>query len=92
MTNLLNPKVILFFLSFFPQFITPGDAHRVAALLMLGAIFVTMSTAYTCTLAYLAAHLTRRLRARGGLQRWLARGTALAFVAIGCKLALVEHA
>lgn len=91
LTNLLNPKVVLFFLSFFPQFVRADSGARVSAFLILGAIFVAMSTAYTCTLAWVAGTLTRRLRGNARVRIWLERGTGAVFVAIGCKLALVRH-
>ena len=91
LTNLLNPKVVLFFLSFFPQFVRADADARVSAFLILGAIFVAMSTVYTCTLAWAAGTLTRRLRGNARVRLWLERGTGAVFVAIGCKLALVRH-
>ncbi len=91
LTNLLNPKVVIFFLSFFPQFVHADASGRTGAFLLLGAIFVAMSTAYTCTLAWMAGSLTQRLRASARMQLWLQRGTGLAFVAIGCKLALARR-
>ena len=79
------------FLSFFPQFVRADADARVSAFLILGAIFVAMSTVYTCTLAWAAGTLTRRLRGNARVRLWLERGTGAVFVAIGCKLALVRH-
>ena len=42
-TNITNPKVVLFFLTFLPQFITAGDPHAAQKLFFLGAYFVVFT-------------------------------------------------
>jgi threonine/homoserine/homoserine lactone efflux protein len=59
LTNLLNPKVVLFFLAFLPQFIRPDTADKTTAFLLLGMIFVAQSLLFLAVVAMLAA------RARG---------------------------
>lgn len=88
LTNLLNPKVILFFLSFFPQFVQPAAAHKTAAFLLLGAVFVVMSTCWNSGTALLAGTLTRRAGRNPQIRQWLERTVGAAFVALGVKLAL----
>src|SRR5690625_3471829 len=63
-SEILNPKTALFFLSFLPQFIEPAAGSVTGQLLLLGAIFVGMSLIYTSTLAVLADVLARRFKAR----------------------------
>ncbi|MEA3120722.1 MAG: hypothetical protein QOH33_263, partial [Paraburkholderia sp.] len=41
-----NPKVVLFFVSFFPQFVTGESDHKALAFLLLGAVFIAMSTVW----------------------------------------------
>ncbi len=88
LTNLLNPKVILFFLSFFPQFVHPSSAHKTAAFLLLGAAFVIMSTFWNSGTALLAGTLTHRAGRNPHIRQWLERTVGAAFIALGLKLAL----
>lgn len=90
LTNLLNPKVILFFLSFFPQFVAPEAPNKTAAFLLLGAVFLLMSTCWNCGTALVASTLAQRLRNGNDYQRWLERVVGGAFVALGVRLALVR--
>jgi threonine/homoserine/homoserine lactone efflux protein len=70
LTNVLNPKVALFFLAFLPQFIGPGAADQRLAFLALGAWFVLQSTVFLLAWVALLTRL-RRLPARPGLGRAL---------------------
>ena len=88
-TNLLNPKVVLFYLTFLPQFIAPGDSVlRVS--LVLASMHIAMGFAWLT--AYSAA--LRRLNAamsRSGVRRALEAATGGLLVAIGVRLAFAKH-
>jgi threonine/homoserine/homoserine lactone efflux protein len=88
-TNVLNPKVALFFLSFLPQFVDSSSSTKIPAFLVLGAVFVFNSALYCLTVAWFAAAISTRLRrgtgTRGG---WLKRAAGALFVGLGLKLAV----
>lgn len=91
MTNVLNPKVVLFFVSFFPQFVTTGADHKALAFLTLGGVFVVMSMAWNSFVAWIAGSVTQRFSGKPGVKRWLDRGVGSAFVGLGIKLATASR-
>ena len=88
LTNLLNPKVALFFLAFLPQFVAPDAAGRVAPFLFLGAVFVVNGTLWCLVLVLCASALSARLRGNPAGTRRLRRATGAIFVGLGARLAL----
>ncbi|MDF1486346.1 LysE family translocator [Ramlibacter sp. H39-3-26] len=90
-TNVLNPKVALFFLAFVPQFIAPGAPHKPLAFMLLGLLFIADSVPVGIGWALLAAALARRVGAmRRGL-RWLDRAAGVLFIGLGVRLALADN-
>ncbi|KHK57210.1 lysine transporter LysE [Ralstonia sp. A12] len=91
LTNVLNPKVVLFFLSFFPQFVDPHASHKAAAFLALGVVFIAMSTVWNSMVAWVAASVTRRVAGKPGIKRWLDRVVGTAFIGLGARLAFTTR-
>jgi threonine/homoserine/homoserine lactone efflux protein len=89
-TNVLNPKVALFYLAFLPQFIDPASPTKTLAFLMLGATFVTTGTLWCLVLATAAASLRGVLVRRRGLAAALDRAAGALFIALGIRLALAR--
>jgi threonine/homoserine/homoserine lactone efflux protein len=90
LTNVLNPKVALFFIAFVPPFIDPAAANKPLAFLMLGAIFTLNSTLCCLLLAWLAARLgAAGVGSRAGT--WIRRTAGGLFVLLGLRLALAER-
>jgi threonine/homoserine/homoserine lactone efflux protein len=87
-TNVLNPKVALFFLAFIPQFVAQGASSKVLAFLFLGAVFITTSTIWCAFLAISAARVTHRLRGGATTAVTIKRITGAVFVGLGVKLAV----
>lgn len=88
LTNVLNPKVSLFFLSFLPQFVDPGVQFVFAPFLLLGMIFFTTGSIWCLTLVYGATWITGRLQQQAPLGMVLKKATGALFVGLGVKLAL----
>jgi threonine/homoserine/homoserine lactone efflux protein len=91
LTNVLNPKVALFFLAFLPQFIDADAPHKALAFLLLGAIFNVNGTLWNLLVAWSASSLCRKLATGDGVVTWLNRALGGLFVALGVRLALSER-
>jgi RhtB (resistance to homoserine/threonine) family protein len=89
-TNVLNPKVALFFLAFLPQFIDPASNMKVFAFLMLGLTFVTTGTIWCLILAWFASSFSERLRTNETIGQWLNRAAGALFVFLGLRLATAK--
>jgi threonine/homoserine/homoserine lactone efflux protein len=86
-TNLLNPKVALFFLAFLPQFIDPASPMKVPAFVALGLTFVTTGTIWCLIVAWFASALSERLRGSRTVANILNRTVGSLFVFLGLRLA-----
>jgi threonine/homoserine/homoserine lactone efflux protein len=88
LTNVLNPKVALFFLSFLPQFINPDFADGPMPFLILGATFLVIGTLWCLFLAWSAALMTNTLRNNNFLETILQKLSGIIFIGFGLKIAL----
>ncbi|ULU26338.1 LysE family translocator [Dyella terrae] len=88
LTNVLNPKVALFFLAFLPQFVSMQAAHPQLGLLVLGLSFIGTGTVWSMALALLGGHIHRLLTARPRVGQWMDRVCGTVLLGFGVKLAL----
>ena len=91
LTNLLNPKVALFFLALMPQFIDAGSSRKVGAFLVLGLTFVTLGVIWVVMLAVAAAKLRGAFLRRPSMAAVLNRVAGTVFIALGLKLATARQ-
>lgn len=88
LTEVLNPKTALFFLSFLPQFVCPEEGQVVIQLLVLGLTFVALSILYTTLLAFTAGSLGQWLSRHQGIARWQGKVMGLIYIGLGVQIAL----
>jgi threonine/homoserine/homoserine lactone efflux protein len=87
LTNVLNPKVALFFLAFLPQFIDPASPFKIPAFVVLGFTFVTTGTIWCLILAWFSAAFTEKLRTNRAITRFMNRAVGSLFVFLGLRMA-----
>ena len=91
LTNLLNPKVALFFLAFLPQFVDPERGPVALQIISLGLLFNTSGTLVNVLVAVLASGAGAWSRRRFGESVMLRRVTGVLFIGLGVRLALLER-
>jgi len=88
LTNILNPKVALFFLAFLPQFINPFYENPSISFLALGFTFMSIGTTWCFIVVLFSAKLSESIRKNKKVKMWLDKITGGVFIALGIKLAL----
>jgi threonine/homoserine/homoserine lactone efflux protein len=91
LTNVLNPKVALFFLSFLPQFIDAENAYGPLPFLILGGTFTTTSAVWCLFLAYASSIMTNTLRNNEKVAKSLQKLSGTVFIMLGLQLALKRN-
>lgn len=88
LTNVLNPKVALFFVAFVPQFIVTGSADKAWSFIILGCIFNLSGMAWCFILVAVTSFASKRTAVSRTVTYWLEKGIGALFVGFGIKLAL----
>lgn len=91
LTNVLNPKVALFFLAFLPQFVIPSPSHSAISFLILGTTFIITGTIWCLCLAVFASLLTARMLQKRWYSNLLQKISGGVFIGLGIHLALSER-
>jgi threonine/homoserine/homoserine lactone efflux protein len=90
LTNVLNPKVALFFLEFLPQFVAADSPHKTLAFLSLGLIFILNGTLWCLGIAAFAAKAASRIRRSDGVTVWINRVLGGMFIYLGFRVAMLQ--
>ena len=91
LVNVTNPKTALFFFAFLPQFVSAQEAHPLARMLELSAVFMLLTFVVFVGYGLFAAAIRNHVVSRPRVLTWMRRTFAAAFVALGAKLALAER-
>ncbi len=88
-TNLLNPKIVVFYIAFLPQFVPVDAASPTASLFVLGATFALLTFVIKAPIGCVAGALSAAFRRRPAVGAWLNRVSGALLIALGVRL-LVE--
>jgi threonine/homoserine/homoserine lactone efflux protein len=91
LSNVLNPKVALFFLAFLPQFVDPSLGHVSLQMFLFGLVITLMGVMWLSCVGYFAGSMGNwlgRSATASGILRWV---TGSMFIGLGAKLALPER-
>ena len=91
LTNVLNPKVAIFFLAFVPQFIDANAPSKALAFVILGSIFNFNGMLWCHAVAIFTAQASARMKVNPRVSLWLNRVTGGLFIWLGIKLALTKQ-
>ncbi len=86
LTNVLNPKVALFFLSFLPQFIDPQNTYGSLPFLLLGGIFLTTGTIWCLLLTLFSSTMTSFLRRKPKTAGIMNKICGVVYMLLGVRL------
>jgi len=87
LSNVTNPKIILFFFAFLPQFVDPASEHPTRSLIALGVLYALLGLPVKCGVALIAARLSDRMRRTPAALAWMNRACGALLVALGVRLA-----
>jgi len=88
LTNVLNPKVALFFLAFLPQFIHPEQGHTAQQIILLGVWFDFSGTVVNILVAWLFGTMGNWLAKKGWFIKWQNKVTGIILIALGIRVAI----
>jgi threonine/homoserine/homoserine lactone efflux protein len=91
LSNVTNPKIVLFFFAFLPQFVDPAGAHPTRDLVFLGVLYALLALPVKVGVGLAAAGLSERVLRSPATLAWVNRAGGAVLVALGLRLAAAER-
>jgi threonine/homoserine/homoserine lactone efflux protein len=91
LSNLTNPKIVLFFLAFLPQFVDPASAYPTRDLVLFGLLYAALALPVKVAVGLAAGSLSERVIRKPGTLAWMNRASGVVLVGLGLRLASVER-
>jgi threonine/homoserine/homoserine lactone efflux protein len=91
LSNITNPKIVLFFLAFLPQFVDPASPHPTRDLVFLGVLYALMALPVKAGVGLAGGSLSERVLKRPSTFVWMNRASGAVLVALGVRLAASER-
>ena len=92
LSNVTNPKIVLFFFAFLPQFVDAASTHPTRDLVFLGVLYAALALPVKGGVALAAGSLAQRIHKTPGVLAWEHRAGGAVLVTLGARLALSERA
>ncbi len=92
LSNVTNPKIVLFFFAFLPQFVDPASAHPTRDLVVLGVIYAALALPIKSAVGLAAGSLSERVLRRPAALAWMNRASGAVLVGLGLRLAAADRA
>jgi len=91
LSNVTNPKIVLFFFAFLPQFVDPASAHPTRDLVFLGVLYAVLALPIKAGVGLAAGSLSERVLRRPSAITWMNRFSGSVLIALGLRLAATER-
>jgi threonine/homoserine/homoserine lactone efflux protein len=87
LSNVSNPKIVVFFFAFLPQFVDPKSAHPTTDLILLGVLYAAMGLVVKAGVGLAAGSLSERILRKPRMMVWINRVSGTILVGLGLRLA-----
>ena len=91
LSNVSNPKIVLFFVAFLPQFVDPASGHPTRDLVFLGVLYAALALPVKGAVGFAAGTLSERVLRRPSAFAWMNRASGAVLLGLGLRLAAAER-